>query len=359
MKTGITHLPLHGGRAPAWLFGRMKLLAREIVLVILQEFGPGELLRRLSDPFWFQALGCALGFDWHSSGLTTTTCGAIKEGIKGMEHEIGFFVCGGKGRVSRATPREIQEHGKHLCVDPESLVYASRMSAKVDSAAVQDGYQLYHHVFLFDREGHWAVVQQGMNDETKYARRYHWLGAGPVDFVCEPHQAICCDSRGEALNLVAREGEANRAASTSLASEPPERVLSEIKHLERLDLPARHPVTREDISVAHLHRALLKTYEQRPGDFEALLGMAGVGAKTLRALALLSELLYGAKPSFRDPARFSFAHGGKDGHPYPVDRELYDQSIEFLKEIVNAARIGEFEKKRAFSRLGAFYGRKK
>ncbi|MGE5789432.1 MAG: DUF763 domain-containing protein, partial [Syntrophaceae bacterium] len=241
MKTGVTHLPLHGGRAPAWLFGRMKLLAREIVLVILQEFGPGELLRRLSDPFWFQAMGCALGFDWHSSGLTTTTCGAIKEGIKGMEHEIGFFVCGGKGRVSRATPREIQEHGKHLRVDSECLVYASRMSAKVDSAAVQDGYQLYHHVILFDREGNWAVVQQGMNDETKYARRYHWLGAGPVDFVCEPHQAVCCDSRGEALNLVALEGEANRAASTSLASEPPERVLGELRHLERLDLPARHP----------------------------------------------------------------------------------------------------------------------
>jgi hypothetical protein len=198
-----------------------------------------------------------------------------------------------------------------------------------------------------------------MNDETKTARRYHWLGDGSVDFVCEPHQAICCDSRGEALNLVAKEGEANRAASTSLASERPERILGELKHIERLDLPARHTVTREEISIAHLHRVLLKTYEQRPGDFEALLGMAGVGAKTLRALALLSELLYGAKPSFRDPARFSFAHGGKDGHPYPVDRELYDHSIEFLKEIVNATRIGEFEKKRAFSRLVAFYSRRK
>ena len=359
MKTGVTHLPLHSGRAPAWLFGRMKHLAREIVLVILYDFGPAELLRRLSDPFWFQALGCALGFDWHSSGLTTTTCGAIKEGIRGMEHEIGFFVCGGKGRVSRATPREIEGHGKHLRVDPQTLVHASRMSAKVDSAAVQDGYQLYHHVFLFDREGNWAVVQQGMNDATKYARRYHWLATGPVDFVCEPHQAVCCDSRGEALNLVAREGEANRAASASLAREAPERVLGELGGLERLELPARHAVTREEISAAHLHRVLLKTYEQRPGDFESLLGMPGVGAKTLRALSLLSELLYGAKPSFRDPARFSFAHGGKDGHPYPVDRELYDRSIEFLKQVVNAANVGEHEKKRAFSRLGAFYGRGK
>jgi len=233
------------------------------------------------------------------------------------------------------------------------------MSAKVDSAAVQDGYSLYHHVFLFDRDGHWAVVQQGMNDDTKYARRYHWLGEGPVDFVCDPHRAVCCDSRGEALNLVAREGEANRAASTSLASEPPDRVLREIGGIDRLDLPARHAVTHEEISAAHLHRILLKTYEQRPADFEALLGTAGVGAKTLRALALLSELLYGAKPSFRDPARFSFAHGGKDGHPYPVDRELYDSSIGFLKEVLCAAKIGEHEKKRAFSRLGAFYGRKR
>lgn len=357
MKTGITHLPLHGGRAPAWLFGRMKHLAREIVLVILHDFGSQELLRRLSDPFWFQALGCALGFDWHSSGLTTTTCGAIKEGIKGMEHEIGFFVCGGKGRVSRETPREISDHGNHLRVDPEKLIYASRMSAKVDSAAVQDGYQLYHHVFLFDREGKWAVVQQGMNDGTKYARRYHWLGTGPVDFVCEPHQAVCCDGRVEALNLVAREGEANRTASVSLASESPERILGEVKHIAHLEMPARHAVTREEINEKHLHRVLLKTYERRPEDFEALLGMAGVGAKTLRALALLSELLYGAKPSFRDPARFSFAHGGKDGHPYPVDRELYDRSIDFLKEIVNAARIGDYEKKRSFNRLSAFYDR--
>jgi len=242
--------------------------------------------------------------------------------------------------------------------DPGALVYASRMAAKVDSAAVQDGYALYHHVFLFDRDGRWAVVQQGMNDETKFARRYHWLGGGDLDFVCEPHRAVCCDRRGAALNLVAREGEAVRAHSASLARESPERILGEWRRVERLDMPAHHPVTRGQIGAAHLHRVLLRTYEQRPADFEALLGTAGVGAKTLRALALLSELLYGAKPSFRDPARFSFAHGGKDGHPYPVDRELYDRSIEFLKEAVNAARVEEHEKRRAFARLGAFYDRK-
>ena len=210
MKTGIAHLPLHGGKAPAWLFSRMKLLAAEIVRVILYDFGTPELLRRLSDPFWFQAFGCILGFDWHSSGLTTTACGALKEGLKGMEHELGFFVAGGKGRVSRRTPDEILARGDLLTTNPAPLVYASKMSAKVDSAAVQDGYQLYHHVLFFDREGKWAVVQQGMNEENRYARRYHWLGLEKVDFVCEPHQAVCCDLRGETLNLVAQEGEDNR-----------------------------------------------------------------------------------------------------------------------------------------------------
>jgi len=355
MRTGITHLPLHSGRAPAWLFGRMKLLAREIVLVILRDFGPGELLRRLSDPFWFQALGCTLGFDWHSSGLTTTTCGALKEGIRGMEHEIGFFVCGGKGRVSRATPREIEGHGKHLRADPGALVYASRMAAKVDSAAVQDGYALYHHVFLFDRDGRWAVVQQGMNDETKFARRYHWLGGGDLDFVCEPHRAVCCDRRGAALNLVAREGEAVRAHSASLARESPERILGEWRRVERLDMPAHHPVTRGQIGAAHLHRVLLRTYEQRPADFEALLGTAGVGAKTLRALALLSELLYGAKPSFRDPARFSFAHGGKDGTPFPVDRPSYDRTVAVMESAIRRAKTGNRERLDAIRRLARFY----
>ena len=356
MKTGVAHLPLHGGKAPAWLFSRMKLLAAEIVRVILYDFGTPELLRRLSDPFWFQAFGCILGFDWHSSGLTTTACGALKEGIKGMEHELGFFVAGGKGRVSRRTPDEILAKGSHLKTDPNELVYASRMSAKVDNAAVQDGYQLYHHVLFFDREGKWAVVQQGMNGENRYARRYHWLGLELVDFVCEPHQAVCCDLRGETLNLVAREGEANRTASAALAGEEPERLLKEYHRIETLAFPRHHAVTPNEVRSDYLSRILVSTYERRPENFEVLLGIPGVGAKTLRSLSLLAELLYGAKPSFRDPARFSYAHGGKDGHPYPVDRENYDRSIHFLRETLNAAKIGETEKKRAFERLNAFSG---
>jgi hypothetical protein len=355
MKTGTAHLPLHTGKAPPWLFNRMTKLAREIVLVLLSDFDSLELLRRLSDPFWFQALGCVLGFDWHSSGLTTTVCGAIKEGIRGMEHEIGFFVGGGKGRTSRKTPDEIVSVGHLLTADPAALVYASRMSAKVDSAAVQDGYQLYHHVFFFNREGKWAVVQQGMNEQTRYARRYHWLGIETVNFVCEPHQAICCDSRGETLNLVAREGEQNRSACATLALDQPDTILREIKKLESLDLPARHQVLQAEIKQDNLHRILLKTYERQPENFETLLSLRGVGPKTLRALSLLSELIYGARPSFRDPARFSYAHGGKDGYPYPVNRDVYDSSISFLKEIVNAAKIGESEKKNSFRRLATFF----
>ncbi|MBU6391940.1 MAG: DUF763 domain-containing protein, partial [Planctomycetes bacterium] len=200
MKTGIVHLPLHGGKAPSWLFQRMKRLAREITIAIVSEYGSHEILRRLSDPFWFQALGCVLGFDWHSSGVTTTTCGALKEGIKGLEKELGLFIAGGKGGTSRKTPSEVLNAGSQLSCDPEKLVYASRMSAKVDSSAVQDGYQLYHHSFIFTRSGDWAVVQQGMNDANKYARRYHWLGSKVTNFVVEPHSAICCDSKGNALN---------------------------------------------------------------------------------------------------------------------------------------------------------------
>ncbi len=352
-KTGIANLPLHTGKAPAWLFNRMKSLAREVVVVMLYDFGPHELLRRLSDPFWFQAFGCVLGFDWHSSGLTTTVCGAVKEGIKGMEHEIGFFAAGGKGRVSRRTPEEIVGHGKSLDIDPGKLVYASRMSAKVDSAAVQDGYQLYQHVFFFARDGKWAVVQQGLNDRTRYARRYHWLGIEKVNFVCDPHEAVCCDRSGSVLNLVAREGERNRAASAELASEHPDRVVGEFKKMEVLNLPSQHAITPQEIRADNLYRILLKTYEAQPENYESLLDIHGAGPKTLRALSLLSELLYGASPSFRDPARFSFAHGGKDGIPYPVDREGYDQSIAFLREIVSSCKIGETEKRAAFRRLGA------
>jgi hypothetical protein len=356
MRTGLAHLPLHHGKAPPWLFALMKSLAREISVFLISDQGPQAYLRKLSDPFWFQAFGCVLGFDWHSSGLTTTVCGAVKEGLKGLEEELGLFVAGGKGATSRKTPLEIESRAAHLDAQPSDLIYASRMSAKVDSNALQDGYQLYHHCFFFTRSGEWVVIQQGMNEETRYARRYHWLGEGVKDFVCEPQSAICCDRQEKVvLDMVASESEGSRQASAALSREKPDFLVTEIGQIQSLKLPSHHPVYAQDIHPRRLHDIFLKTYEQQPNTFEELLGMPGVGAKTIRALALIAEILYGAPPSFRDPARYSFAHGGKDGHPYPVDRQAYSMSIDFLKKALESARIGHYEKVRALKRLSRFY----
>jgi len=351
-RTGIANLPLHGGKAPRWLFSRMVRLARETTIAIVTNFGPEEMLQRLSHPYWFQAFGCILGFDWHSSGVTTTLCAALKEGIKGLESDLGLFVAGGKGRTSRRTPAEIENWGGRILVDPEPLVYASRMSAKVDSSAVQDGYQLYHHTFLFTRGGSWAVVQQGMNEATRYARRYHWLGETVTSFINEPHSAILSQARGKALNLVAAESEPARSTIAEVASrEKPEDTLKSLKKIKTLDLPSRHYLSTDDLHPDSLSRILVSTYERQPGNFEELLGLQGVGAKTIRALSLISELVYGVAPSYRDPARYSFAHGGKDGIPYPVDRDTYDQSIELLSRAINRSRLGMTEKKETLSRL--------
>jgi hypothetical protein len=331
----------------------MTQLAREIALLIASDFGPDELLRRLSDPFWFQAFGCVLGFDWHSSGVTTTACGALKEGLRPLERELGIFVCGGKGRVSRNTPNEIERACETTGRAADPLVYASRMSAKVDSAAVQDGYQIYHHCFIFT-QSLWCVVQQGMNEDNRTARRYHWLSSGVEDFVCEPHAAVCCDARVTALNLVARESDRCRAAIASIAAEKPDEVRLEVERALHLSLPARHPLSITDIDPARLQKVLLATYEGGVQDLAAVLATPGLGPKSLRALSLISELIYGAAPSFRDPARFSYAHGGKDGHPYPVDRETYGQSIETLRRAVSAAKMGEYDRSRALRRLATF-----
>lgn len=356
MRTGTAHLPLHGGKAPRWLFDRMKLLAREISILFCREMGTEEYLRRLSDSFWFQAFGCVLGFDWHSSGVTTTVCGALKAGLKDAGKEIGLFICGGKGATSRKTPGEIEELGEKRLInrDPEELIRFSRMSAKVDNTALQDGYQLYQHTFIINTEGNWTVVQQGMNEQTKWARRYHWLGEDVKDIVNEPHKAICCDHKGPALNMVAAESERTRERTTELSRISPEKVLKEYSHVSTLDLPYHHDVRYAQIKPENLKKILLTTYEQKPADFAQLLGMKGVGPKTIRALALISELVYGEKPSFEDPVRFSFAHGGKDGHPYPVNRKVYDGSIEFLRSAISKAKIGHTDKLKAFKRLGAF-----
>ena len=354
MKTGVAHLPLHYGKAPSWLFQRMKNLAREITFSVIDAYGTDGMLSRLSDPFWFQAFGCVLGFDWHSSGVTTTVCGALKEGIKGMEKELGFFIAGGKGRTSRKTPFEIEEICGQRAIDGSSLIYASRMSAKVDSAAVQDGYQIYHHTFFFTQTGQWAVVQQGMNEEARYARRYHWFSQGVKDFVCEPHWAVCCDQRDGGLNLVAQESERARQAITELSHEKPDVLIVEGKRIAELYLPREHPVPKEESRLERLEKIFTKICDRSPNNFEDLLGIKGVGPKSLRALSLISELVHGVKPSFKDPTRFSFAHGGKDGHPYPVDRKVYDQTIEVLKGAIDKARVGDREKIEAIRRLGNF-----
>ena len=363
-RTGTADLPLHGGRAPSWLFQRMAKLARALVLTMREDVQPDELLRRLSDPHWFQAFGCLLGFDWHSSGLTTTVCGALKEGLRGVEREAGLFVAGGKGATSRKTPADIAGAAETLGRDLSALVYASRMAAKVDSAALQDGYELYHHAFVFTPAGEWTVIQQGMNAATRYARRYHWLGEAVADFVCEPHSAIVAPRREEhVLNLVAGEGGAHRdAIATLVREERPETILAELGRTSTsglpgsstLALPARHHIDpSEDIAVGRLSKILLETYERRPAGFEAVLGQAGVGAKTLRALSLAAEVMYGVPASVRDPAIYAYAHGGKDGHPYPVDRASYDRTIAYLESAVRRAKLGQPDRLAALRRLHA------
>lgn len=351
IRTGTAHLPLHGGRAPRYLFDRMVRLGREISLLIIDEYGTLELMRKLSDPSWFQAFGCVLGYDWHSSGVTTVVCGALKEAWKPISKETGLFIAGGKGATSRKTPSEIEAWAGEIRVPPGGLVYASRLSAKVDNNALQDGYQIYHHSFIFDREGHWAVVQQGMNEANGWARRYHWLSERVASFVDEPHAAIITSARGEPLNMVAHESEAARQASAALALEKPWKNLLELKKIRWIEMPHHHEVLIGDINPDRLASTLESAYEVQPRDFEQLLGAKNVGPKTIRALALLSEIVYGAKPSFTDPARFSFAHGGKDGHPYPVDRKTYDQSIQILHAAVERAKIGDRERLEALKRL--------
>lgn len=354
-KTGVATLPLHYGKAPKWLFSRMTVLCREILRAVVSECGRQALLERLSDPFWFQSLGCVVGFDWHSSGLTTTLTGALRQGVKGLEREIGISMAGGKGAASRMTPAHIEASAADLGVELAPLVYASRMSAKVDNTAVQDGYQLYHHVFVFGADGSWAVIQQGMNGETRQARRYHWLGSTVEDFVVEPHAAVCCDARHPTLNLVARESDGARQVTTELSRERPERVLAEVRAMQSLDLPARHHIMPQDMDFKRLYRILLTTYERQPENFEALLGMGGVGPKTIRALSLVSELIYGQSPSFRDPARFSFAHGGKDGIPFPVDRRTYDRTVEAMRQAIRSAKVGQRDRLEAIRRLAVYY----
>ncbi len=351
MRTGTANLPLHGHHCPRWLFNKMVKLSTAIVEAVVEEFGPHEVLRRLSDPFWFQALGSVAGFDWHSSGLTTVLCGALKKGLKPRQKDLGLFLAGGKAMASRKTPFEIEDYADKyaLGIDVPTLQYTSRLTAKVDNACVQDGYQIYHHVFAFTADGNWAVVQQGMNQRNAYARRYHWLSDTVADFVNEPHNAVCGTPQESVLNMVAEESAPAREVSVFVTGEKPERNIRDIKKIGELNLPRRHSVPQ----TGRIQKALLSLYDTQPKTYEDILAIKGVGPATIRALALVAEVVYGTKASFKDPAKYSFAHGGKDGYPYPVNRKDYDKSISTLETALRRARLGQNDSMKALRKLAS------
>jgi hypothetical protein len=346
--TGTADLPLHGGRVPAWLASRMARLGRVIVEAIAHEYGRTDVLRRLSNPFWFQSFGAVMGMDWHSSGITTSVIGALKRGLAPIEHELGLHVCGGRGRHSRRTPDELTALGERVGLDAPALVRASRLVAKVDSAAVQDGFDLYLHGFIVADDGAWVVVQQGMNGDRRQARRYHWIWDRAGAFVEEPHAAIEGRPGGDIVNLVDRRAADARGGIVGLAAVRPDTAIAE---LARLRMPAHHDVRAEDIDLKRLGKTLAAVADRGPADFADLMLVPGVGARTLFALALVAEVVHGAPSRFADPARFSLAHGGKDGHPYPVPLAVYDQTIAVLKRAVARAKLGDGDRLAAIRRL--------
>lgn len=368
-RTGFAKLPLHGGQAPSWLTSRMRNLAREIVSIIIEEYGSEMLIRRLSDPYWFQAFGCVLAYDWHSSGVTTVVSGILKGALSAEEH--GVVLCGGKGKTSKKTPSDIETAGEKFgfCQEiVDELTYTSRIIAKVDNSAIQAGYQLYHHAFLVTEDAKWAVIQQGMSSQERSARRYHWLSENTHSFVVEPNSAVACNTKREkALNMVARQSEAARKASVELSREPTKKLFSLIQStaippkqaslqsfLPKTVNPWMQTQTTLDMPRNINWDTLARIYEFQPQNYEELLSIQGVGPATVRGLALVAELVYGEEPSWEDPVKFSFAYGGKDGVPYPVDRKAMDQSIEILRETVQEARIGAKEKSQSLQRLRRF-----
>ena len=369
-RTGIARLPLHYGKAPKWLVVRMQKLAKEIVTIIVDEYGTGEFLKRLSDPFWFQALGCVLGYDWHSSGVTTVVTGVLKQAAVPELH--GIAICGGKGKASKKAPLEIEnvcEKFGFSTGKTENLRYASKMSAKVDNAAIQAGYQLYHHAFFVAKDGRWAVIQQGMCPQDRTARRYHWLSENIENFVNEPHSAIVGEAKRKiALNMTAKESEGCRKASVDIAKEPPRKIMRLIMSLRPAYqkslqewLPKNVETTWREYQIDVLSmptninwKALQEVYEFQPRNYEELLGFRGVGPETVRGLALIAELIYGEKPSWKDPVKYSFAYGGKDGVPHPVNRRAMDESIQILKQAIREAKLGDKEKIQSLQRLRQF-----
>ena len=343
MRTGTADLPLHGGRVPMWLATRMASIGRVIVEALVITYGRDEVLRRLANPFWFQSFGCVMGMDWHSSGITTSVLGALKRGLAPVESELGIHVCGGRGRHSRRTPAELFALGERLSLDAESLVRTSRLVAKVDSAAVQDGFELYLHSFVVTDDGKWTVVQQGMNPERKQARRYHWLWDRAGSFVEAPHAAIEGQpSPLPIVNLTDTAAGAAREHAVALAVSSTERVVAQVERV--LAMPEHHDVRAENLDLRRLGAALHVSARLGPSSFPELLLTPKIGQRTLFALALVAEVLHGAPSRFSDPARFSFAHGGKDGHPFPVPLTIYDETLRVLRRVVDGARLGQGER---------------
>ncbi len=347
-RSGSADLPLHYGHVPKWLAERMSRLGLAITEAIVTDYGSAEVLRRLSDPFWFQSLGAVMGMDWHSSGITTSVMGALKAALNPHYRELGIYICGGKGNKSRQTPEELLRFGDRTGLNGQELVRCSKLSAKVDNTAIQDGFQLYTHSFIVDLNGLWTVVQQGMQNGGTTARRYHWHSSALRSFVDAPHTGICGQNQGRIMNLVAHAAAPSRAAMLSITQEHPDLMMAEAR---RLILPNHHEVKAKDVDLKRLGAMLWLTHEKRPADFEELLLLEGMGPRTLQSMALVSEVIHGTPSRFDDPARFSFAHGGKDGHPFPVPLKIYDETISVLSNAVQRAKVGNSDKLHAIQKL--------
>jgi hypothetical protein len=350
-RSGIADLPLHGGRVPAWLARRMTTLGTAIAESIVSHYGVSEFLSRLSDPFWFQAFGSVMGMDWHSSGITTSVLGALKRGLNPRAHELGLYICGGRGRHSRNTPAELREVAGRRGLDGEALVRTSRLTARVDNNAIADGFQIYLHTFVVSAAGEWAVVQQGMNESSRLARRYHWHSASVRDFTSAPHSGIVGEHQGVIMNLVDAAAGPAREALLAIAKEHPDATLAEAR---KLVAPAHHDVRAENVDLKRLGAVLATAYETDLRDFASFLLLENLGPRTLQSLALIAEVVHGAPARFSDPARFSFALGGKDRHPFPVPLKTYDESISVLRASLDRARLGDPDKLDGFKRLDRF-----
>ncbi|WP_250253432.1 DUF763 domain-containing protein [Chryseobacterium sp. Marseille-Q3244] len=347
-RSGTADLPLHYGKVPPWLYERMSVLGLSIVEAILTDYGKDEVLRRLADPFWFQSFGAVMGMDWHSSGITTSVMGALKRSINPNSQSLGLYICGGKGKFSRETPSELIQIADKTGLNGHELVKASKLSAKVDNTAIQDGYQLYLHNFILSDNGSWSVVQQGMHESDGTARRYHWHSGNMTSFVEEPHTGINGVSRGRILNLTDAEAAENRKGILDISHTD---SIDVMKDFSRLILPAHHDVQASDVDLKRLGALLYITREQQPQNFEDLLMLEGVGPRTMQSLALVSEVIHGAPSRFTDPARFSFAHGGKDGHPFPVPIHVYDESIGILRKGIEKSKLGNSDKLNTLNKL--------